>query len=78
MPDFRELHRIGGSTLERERQDLLGGVTRGLARVLQDGMRTETRVLPASGPGEITQRLELLVAMDHIHPVAYLEPADER
>src|SRR3990172_886448 len=77
MPNLRELRRVGRRTLEGERADLLGGVARRLARVLQDGGGTEPGVLAASGPGEIAEGLELLVAMDHVHPVAHLEPADE-
>jgi len=39
---------------------------------------TEPRVLAASGPGEIPEGLEEVVAVDHVDPVAHLEPTNER
>jgi hypothetical protein len=46
--------------------------------VLEDRRGTEPRVLPARRPGEVSERLQALVALDHIDPVAHLQSSHER
>ena len=52
-------------------------LARQVARAVEDRPRPEARILGARGPGQVAERLHMLVARNHVDPIPHLQPPDE-
>jgi hypothetical protein len=77
MPVLRQQFGIGSRPVEVQGLDLHPRVAPGPSCVGQDAVRSEAGVLAAGGPGQVTQGLQPMVGLEHVDPIAHLEPAHQ-